>query len=76
MTFTLTKYPEGSSSHDGDVPFTVGNRLDGLVVKASTSRTEGPKFESRLRRDVFRVESYQWLKNLHSSGYPARNLAL
>ena len=24
----------------------------------------------------FRVESYQWLKNRHSSGYPARRLAL
>ena len=24
----------------------------------------------------FRVESYQWLKNWHSSGYPARRLAL
>ena len=27
------------------------NRLDGLVVKASASRAEGPGFESRLRRD-------------------------
>ena len=31
----------------------------GLVVKASTSRAEGPGFESRLRRDFFGVESYQ-----------------
>ena len=29
-------------------------RLVGLVVKASTSRAEGPGFESRLRRDFFR----------------------
>ena len=26
-------------------------RLVGLVIKASTSRTEDPEFESRLRRD-------------------------
>ena len=38
--------------------------------KASTSRAEDPGFESRLRRDFFGVESYQWLKNWHSSGYP------
>ena len=44
--------------------------------KASTSRAEGPRIESRLRRDFFGVESYQWLQNWHSSGYPARRLAL
>ena len=38
---------------------TKGDRLVGLVVKASASRTEDPGFESRLRRDFFRVESYQ-----------------
>ena len=53
-----------------------GDRLVGLVVKASASRAEGPVFESRLRRDFFGVESYQWLQNWHSSGYPARRLAL
>ena len=37
----------------------VPGRLVGLVVKASASRAEGPGFESRLRRDFFRVESYQ-----------------
>ena len=52
------------------------DRLIGLVVKASASRAEGPGFESRLRRDFFGVELYQWLKNWHSSGYPARRLAL
>ena len=52
------------------------DRLVGLVVKASASRAEGPGFESRSRRDFFGVESYQWLKNWHSSGYPARRLAL
>ena len=52
------------------------NSLVGLVVKASALRTEDPGFESCLRRDFFRVESYQWLKNWHSSGYPARRLAL
>ena len=52
------------------------HRLVGLVVKVPASRAEGPGFESRLRRDFFGVESYQWLKNWHSSGYPARRLAL
>ena len=37
--------------------------LVGLVVKASTSRAEGPGFESRFRWDFFGVESHQWLKN-------------
>ena len=37
----------------------VFDRLVGLVVKASASRAEEPRFESRLRRDFFRVESYQ-----------------
>ena len=32
--------------------------------KASASRAEGPGFESRLWRDFFGVESYQWLKTL------------
>ena len=31
--------------------------------KASASIAEDPGFESRLRRDFFGVESYQWLKN-------------
>ena len=44
--------------------------------RAFVSRAEDPRFESRLRRDFFGVESYQWLKNWHSSGYPARRLAL
>ena len=34
---------------------------DHLVVKESASRAEDPEFESRLRRDFFWVESYQWL---------------
>ena len=56
--------------------FPTSDRLVGLVVEASASRAEDPGFESRLRRDFFGVESYQWLKNWHSSGYPARSLAL
>ena len=52
------------------------NRLVGLVVKASASRAGDPGFESRLRQDFFGVKSYQWLKNWHSSGYPARRLAI
>ena len=35
------------------------NHLDGLVVKASTSTAEHPRFESRLRRDFSGVESDQ-----------------
>ena len=35
------------------------HRHVGLVVKASASRAEDPGFESHLRRDFFRVESYQ-----------------
>ena len=35
------------------------DRLAGLVVKASASGAEDPGFESRLRRDFFRVESNQ-----------------
>ena len=73
----VAEYPSCVSSQY----FTVGcpsscYRLVGLVVRASASRVEGPRFESRLRRDFFGVESYQWLKNWHSSGYPARRLAL
>ena len=49
-------------------------RLIGLVVKASALRAEDPGFESCLRRDFFGVESYQWLQNWHSSGYPVRRL--
>ena len=52
------------------------DRLVGLMVKAPASRTEDPGFESRLRRDFSGVESYQSLKNRHSSGYPARRPAL
>ena len=44
--------------------------------KASASRAEDPGFESRFRRDFFGVESYQSLQNWHSSGYPARRMAL
>ena len=44
--------------------------------KASASWAKDPGFESHLRRDFFGVESYQWLKNWHYSGYPGRRLAL
>ena len=53
----------------------MSHRLVGLVVKASASRAEDPGFESHLQRDFSGVESYQRLKNWHSSGYPARRLA-
>ena len=52
------------------------HHLVGQVVKASTLRAEDPGFESCLQQDIFGVESYQWLKNWYSSGYPARRLAL
>ena len=61
---------------DPSLRYTPPNNLVGLVVKASASRAEDPGFESRLRRDFSGVESYQWLKNWHSSDYPARRLAL
>ena len=51
-------------------------RLVGLVVKASASKADDPGFEFRLCRDFSGVKSYQWLKNWHSSSYPARRLAL
>ena len=46
------------------------------MVKTSALRGEDPGFEFRLCWDFSRVESYQWLQNWHSSGYPARHLAL
>ena len=52
------------------------DRLRGIAVKVSTSRAEDPGFESRLRRDFSGVESNQWLKNWHSSGFLARRPAL
>ena len=48
LTHSLTHRPRAHS-----------HRLVGLVVKASASRAEDPGFESRWRRDFFRVESYQ-----------------
>ena len=50
------------------------DRLIGLVVKVSTLTAEDPRFEPHLRQEFFGVESYQWLKNWHSSGYPTRRL--
>ena len=35
------------------------NRLGGLVVEASASRVEDSGFESSLRQDFSRVETYQ-----------------
>ena len=35
------------------------DRLVGLVVEAFASRAEDPRFESRLSRNFFGVESYQ-----------------
>ena len=42
-------------------PFSLSLSLSPPCGKASASRTEDPRFDSRLRRDFFRVKSYQWL---------------
>ena len=55
---------------------TYTHRLVGLVDKAFASRVEDPGFKSHLCQDFSGVESYQWLKNWHSSGYSARRLVL
>ena len=47
------------------------DNLNGLVVKASASRVKDPGFETHLCQDFPGAEPYQWLKNWHSSGYPA-----
>ena len=39
--------------------FSPDGRLVGLVVKTSAPRVEDPRFESHLRQDFSRVESYQ-----------------
>ena len=49
---------ETSCSLD-DIVSTQMDRLVGLVVKVSTSRTEDSRFASRLRQDFFWVKSYQ-----------------
>ena len=49
-----------------------GNRLVGLVVKASASGAEDPGFKSRLRRDFSGGESYRWLKNLALQWLPCQ----
>ena len=48
-----------SSSPSSSSAFPSFYCLIGLVVKASTSGAEDPRFKSRLRRDFFWVESYQ-----------------
>ena len=50
--------------------------LAGLVVKASASGSGRSQVQIPLATGFFQVESYQWLINWHSSGYPARRLAL
>ena len=51
-------------------------KSEGLFDSYGFSRAEDPGFKSRLRWDFTEVESYQWLKNWHSSGYSARRLML
>ena len=58
MTFLLTR----QQAESGKPNVTIHRRYDllvGLVVKASASRKEDSRFESRLHRDFFGVESYQ-----------------
>ena len=52
------------------------DRVVGLVVEGSASRTEDPGFESRLRRDFSGSSHTSDLQNWHSSGYPARRPAI
>ena len=56
-------------THTHACTFSLSHCLLGQVVKVFTSRAEDPRFESCLHQDFFQVESYQWLKNWHSSGY-------
>ena len=53
-----------------------GDHLVGLVVKASASRAEDPWFEFRWRQNFFESSHTADLTHWHSSGYPARRLAL
>ena len=53
-----------------------GDRFVGLVVKASASMAEDPRFESRLWRDFAGSSRTSDLKKWDSSGYPARHLVL
>ena len=75
-TVTLMKATEKGRSWSGDTIQVMHNHLAGLVDMASASEVVDPGFKSHLWQDFFQVESYQWLKNWHSSGYPARCLAL
>ena len=51
---------KGLMSFQATGPSNITDRLVGLVVKVSASRSEDSVFDSRLRRgDFFRVESYQ-----------------
>ena len=58
--------------------------VDSVLLTASLAKwLRRPPREWKIRGSnpagdgiFFRVESYQWLKNWHSSGYPARRLAL
>ena len=50
--------------------------LVGLVVKVSASRAEDPEFESRLRRNFSGSSHISDFQHWHSSGYPARRLAI
>ena len=62
--------------YDSGTPISLVHHLIGLVVKVSAWRVKDPGFKAHLRRYFFGVESYQWLNNWHSSGYPARHLVL
>ena len=51
-------------------------RLVGLVMRRPPRERKIPGSNPVCAGIFLRVESYQWLKNWHSSGYPARHLAL
>ena len=52
------------------------NRLVGLVVRRPPRERKIPGSNPACAGIFFGVESYQWLKNSHSSDYPARRLVL
>ena len=71
LTWTKNKTKknvERSSCHD--------HRLVGLVVRRPPRKRKIPGSNPACAGISPWVESYQWLQNWHSSGYPARRLAL
>ena len=71
-------WPSGKASNPtaetrGSIPARPPPWPSGEGVRLGSGRSG---FRIPLGTGFFRVESFQWLKNWHSSGYPARRLAL